>query len=88
MWIAHAGELRGCVCRALVQTLVLMQRKKDTDTAICAALWVGSEVAYFQKVCDKFIQIIGIVNVWLKVFWVFMSTWLSVSGDVYYFEPG
>lgn len=54
--------------------------------AFCAALWLRSEVAYLKKVCDKFIQIIGIVNVWLKVFWVFMSTFLSVSGDVYNFE--
>lgn len=82
MLIAHAGELRGFVWRALVQTLALMQRKKDTDMAFCAALWVGSEVAYFKKVCDKFIQIISIVNIWLKVFWVFMSICLSVSGDV------
>lgn len=88
MRIAHAGELRGFVCRALVQTLVLRQRKKDTDMAFCAALWLRSEVAYLKKVCDKFIQIIGIVNVWLKVFWVFMSTFLSVSGDVYNFETG
>lgn len=82
MLIAHAGELRGFVWKALVQTLALMQRKKDTDMAFCAAPWVGSEVAYFKKVCDKFIQIISIVNIWLKVFWVFMSICLSVSGDV------
>lgn len=73
---------------ALVQTLVLMQRKKDTDMAFCATLWVGIEVAYFKKVCDKFVLIIGIVNVWLKVFWVFMNTCLSASGDVYNFETG
>lgn len=49
MRIAHAGELRGFVYRALVQTLVLIQRKKDMDMAFCAAVWVGSEVAYFKK---------------------------------------
>lgn len=47
--IAHAGELRGFVYRALVQTLVLIQRKKDMDMAFCAAVWVGSQVAYFKK---------------------------------------
>lgn len=73
---------------SLVQALVLKQRNKDTDMAFCAALWVGIEVAYFKKVCDKFIQITGIVNVWLEVFWVFMGTCLSVSGDVYNFETG
>lgn len=88
MLIAHAGELRGFVCRALVQILALMQRKNNADIAFCAALWVGSDVAYLKKVCDKFIQIIAIANIWLKVFWVFTSTCLSVSGDVYNFEIG
>lgn len=90
MQIEHTVELRGFVYRALVQTLVLMQRKKDwiwhsLQHAGLKVIWPSLRKR-FQH--DKFMQIICIVNVWLKVFWVFMYTCLSVSGDLYNFEKG
>lgn len=91
----EAAQDANCTCWGVKRVCVqgfgsnpCLNAKKKRDMAFCAALWVGSEVAYFKKVWDKFIQIIGIINIWLKVFWVFMNICLSVSGDVYNFERG
>lgn len=81
------GTKRVCVQGFGSNTCLKAKKKRQIWQSVQHS---GLEVRWptLRKVCDKLIQLIGIVNVWLKVFWIFMSTCFSVSGDVYNFESG